>query len=287
MTSIDWHYCQHNSDTILGAGLQRLSSSNFITLDQSVPDKAGNYLISFFNRHYYIGEAKQLRKRLSQQFRAVTSTFYKTYLPLSKKLSPDREIGIHEFLVQVESTNIGRKELEECGIVNFPTLLNKFQLAKRKRLTGNFQEEIWDQVQNQAPLILENGEKELLNSRSSLWSTVDIPNNPGLYAIEDHNGKLIYIGESSDFITRYKTHSGNTYFSALRRNLGTDIFGFSLIERNGKKRYFETKQDKVITEYLSNCQIKFVVIEFGRFELEEYLIRKYNPLLNRKDNSSP
>ena len=83
---------------------------------------------------------------------------------------------------------------------------------------------------------------------------------------------------------RYNSHSGVTYFSALRRHIGTDVLEFELQARNGKKRYFAESEDKEINIYLHNCKIKAMKVNFGRFELEEYLIRKYRPLLNRKEN---
>ncbi|MGY8808652.1 MAG: GIY-YIG nuclease family protein, partial [Fidelibacterota bacterium] len=95
---------------------------------------------------------------------------------------------------------------------------------------------------------------------------------------------LIYIGESSNIYQRYKTHSGTTYFSALRRHIGTDILNFFLKSKNGRKRYFTDSEDSMVDIYLKKCKISYMKINFGRFELEEYLIRKYHPLLNRKEN---
>ena len=106
----------------------------------------------------------------------------------------------------------------------------------------------------------------------------------GLYLVKDKSGKLIYIGESSDIGERIKTHSGRTYFSALRRHIGTDILGFELQEVKGKKRYFSGTEDRKVTEFLKMCNVTLFPVSFGRYELEEHLIKNHRPLLNRKDN---
>ena len=52
----------------------------------------------------------------------------------------------------------------------------------------------------------------------------------------------------------------------------------------GKKRYFTETEDKKVTEFLKTCKSIVFPVAFGRYELEEYLIKKHKPLLNRKDN---
>lgn len=106
----------------------------------------------------------------------------------------------------------------------------------------------------------------------------------GLYIVKDKSDKIIYIGESSNIGERIKTHSGRTYFSALRRHIGTDILGFELQEIKEKKRYFSEIEDRKVTEFLKTCKVTLFPVTLGRYEFEEYLIKKYRPLLNRKDN---
>ena len=139
-------------------------------------------------------------------------------------------------------------------------------------------------MQDYSGQLLAGGEQELLMLDPIPWFEANIPNNAGLYHVEHGDNGLIYIGESSNIKERYDTHSGTTYFSALRRHIGTDVLEFELQARNGKKRYFAESEDKEINKYLHNCKIKAMKVNFGRFELEEYLIRKYRPLLNRKEN---
>lgn len=97
----------------------------------------GNYLISDKNNIWNsTGEAKSLSKRLKQHSKEKTSTFYKNYLKLEKQKGNQKGLlKISDFEVRKIKAEIGRKELEEFGIVNIPANLNKFQLGKRKNST--------------------------------------------------------------------------------------------------------------------------------------------------------
>ncbi|MBP6304256.1 MAG: GIY-YIG nuclease family protein, partial [Bacteroidia bacterium] len=242
------------------------------------------YLISHNKTNYYVGEGKELSKRLKQQFKPTTSTFYKNLLKLQKTNKAIGNISIDAFKVQVIVTDIGRKEIEEFGISNLPTLLNRFQLDKRKLHNVAHQDGLWDNVQKAKTDILLQAEQEILQGKFSSWFDCNAESVAGLYIVRDKHDKLIYIGESSDICERHKTHSSRTYFSALRRHIGTELLNFELQERNGKKKYFEVSEDKKITEFLKSCKATFYPTHFGRYELEEFLIKKHSPLLNRKDN---
>src|SRR5690606_10955589 len=128
------------------------------------------------------------------------------------------------------------------------------------------------------------GEKYFDKISTFNWFEAKTQSNAGLYWVEHNSKGLIYIGESSNVNKRYLTHSGKTYFSALRRNLGENILGYKLQTIKGKKRYFSETEDKNISSFLKNCKIKTLRINFGRYELEEHLIRKHKPILNRKEN---
>ena len=279
--NITWEISQSASDSILAEGIEILRSTNKQSFEEIQSKGYGNYLISNSDEPFYIGEAKNLNRRLKQHSRERTSTFYKNYL---KKLGASAFLEINDFDIQILENKIGRKEIEEFGIVNIPTILNKFQKGKRERFSGNASKETWIKVQDYSGQLLAGGEQALLMLDPIPWFEANIPNNAGLYHVEHGDNGLIYIGESSNIKERYDTHSGTTYFSALRRHIGTDVLEFELHVRNGKKRYFAESEDKEINKYLHNCKIKAMKVNFGRFELEEYLIRKYRPLLNRKEN---
>ena len=279
--TITWEICQGNSDSILAEGIGILTDNPKQSFEEIQSRGYGNYLISNSGEPFYIGEAKNLYQRLRQHSRERTSTFYKNYL---KKLGSSAFLEINDFDIQILDNRIGRKEIEEFGIVNIPTALNKFQKGKRKIFSGKASKDVWKKVQDCTDQLLLKGEQALLKLDPIPWFEANIPNNAGIYHVEHNDNGLVYIGESSNIKERYNSHSGVTYFSALRRHIGTDVLGFELQVRNGKKRYFSKSEDSGINKFLDNCNIKSMEVNFGRFELEEYLIRKHRPLLNRKEN---
>ena len=283
MEKINWIYCQDNSDKILADGILKLRNCNASQVADISFTGFGNYLISHQEKPYYIGEAKDIKARLKQQFKSTTSTFYKNFLKLLKTNQAIRPIPIDNFSVRFMPTDIGRKEIEDFGIVNLATPLNKFQIGKRPKTVLIKQNRLWDRVQEHKIDLLSQGEEIVFKQKFSAWFDANPKSAAGLYIVK-YKGEIIYIGESSDISERYSTHSDTTYFSALRRHIATDILGYELKEKNGKKRYLTENEDRDVTAFLRNTTATFHPISFGRYELEEYLIKKYRPLLNRKDN---
>ena len=276
MNHLNWQFIQDNADAILYSGMIKLIETSPQSIHQSTFKNSGNYLISLKDKNLYIGEGKALESRLKQQANPSTSTFYKTFVKLA-----EAKIPINLFQVKAIETNLGRKEMEEFGIVNLETPLNKFQLGKREKFEGN-DSGLWDVVQSSFQNLLLEGEDELVNQCFVSWYEVVVPKSPGIYLVKNKEGQLIYIGESSDILERYKTHSSKTYFSALRRHIGTELLNYQLIEKNNKKQYFTADQDADVSNYLHNCSVVAYPISIGRYEMEEYLIKKYQPFLNRK-----
>lgn len=62
---------------------------------------------------------------------------------------------IDKFKIQYISTNIGRKEVEEFGIVNLPTKLNSFQIDKRGKFLIADKKGLWNAVQENSVKLLE------------------------------------------------------------------------------------------------------------------------------------
>jgi len=286
MNSLSWDNIQKQSDEILSDGLFELLTNPIYDIAIPADNGNGNYLITLEKKPFYIGEAKELRKRINQQFKTSTSTFYKNYLKLQKTNQIIRPESIDGFKTQIISTSFGRKEVEEFGIVNLSTSLNRFQLNKRKKFTIVSQKGLWNKVQQASSDLLKEGETKVLSNRFTPWFDTEILSNAGLYLVKDKMDKLIYVGESSDVGDRISTHSRRTYFSALRRHIGTEILKFQLKEINGKKKYFSELEDRNVTDFLKTCKSSVFAVNFGRYELEEYLIRKHKPLLNRKDNKN-
>lgn len=284
MKKFSWDIIQKQSDEILSCGLNKLKTQPFCDTSTVNEKGFGNYLISLDKVPFYVGEGKELIKRLKQQFKPTTSTFYKNFEKLRSTNQLVKPTTIESFKIQFISTKIGRKEVEEFGIVNLPTRLNSFQLDKRQKFTIADQKGLWNAVQENFEDILKEGEIKVLKSAFTPWFDTKIISTAGLYLVKDKAEKLIYIGESSDIGERIKTHSGRTYFSALRRHIGTDILGFELQEIKGKKRCFSETEDSKVTEFLKTCKVTLFPVAFGRYELEEYLIKKHRPLLNRINN---
>lgn len=283
MEKIDWLYTQTNSDKILTEGLFKLKETKAIRPNEVSYSSFGNYLISYLEKPYYIGEAKDIKARLKQQFKPTTSTFYKNFQKILKSDQGLKPIPIDNFSVQFISTKIGRKEIEDFGIVNLPTQLNKFQIGKRQKIDLIRMRGLWDKVQELKNEVLQQAENEVLNQIFMPWFDNIVKSTAGLYVVKKME-EMIYIGESSDIKERHTTHSTTTYFSALRRHIATDILDFELKERNGKKKYLSDTENASVTDYLSRTTATFYPVSFGRYELEEFLIKKYRPLLNRKDN---
>jgi len=283
MTEANWKYCQENSDLILSTGLQLLLKSKKNSFGTICENCYGNYLIIDKSENWsYTGEGKNLFNRIKQHSKEKTSTFYKNYIK-SNRLG--KNLKIEEFEFKTINNSIGRKELEEFTIVNYPTNLNNFQKGKRGQFKAKENKKLWNEIQDNYVKIIQQGEKEFVKTKHFEWISASIKYGAGIYWIEHPKDGHIYIGESSDVFKRHATHSGRTYFSAVRRNLGETILGFKLQTINGRKRYFSDKEDSQLTKYLNSCSIKTMPISFGRFELEEYLIRKHKPILNRKENA--
>jgi predicted GIY-YIG superfamily endonuclease len=282
---ISWEWCQENSDMLLSCGINQLLEGDKHRWSEVHTDGPGVYLFSEEKKHLYIGESLIIGNRVHQHCEGGTrSTFLKNFadhLGVAKESD-----SIAELLNEVKSTidiqalwvDIGRKELEEFGIVNLPTILNRFHKGKRRKVTFNCKDEsIWDTVQDFAIELIEQGTDVFENLPQSKWLQAKPSDKAGLYKVL-HEGELIYIGESTNIAERYKAHSNTTYFSALRRSVGTKLFDFEYI---GKKKFMDSDDNK-ITNFLLDCDYASIPIGFGRRELEEYLIRDLQPTLNSK-----
>ncbi len=279
---MNWHDLQENSERVLCSGLLKLKEQAPVSGATISETGCGNYLIQKDGMACYIGEAKNLTKRLKQQFSEKTSTFFKNY----QKEGMGSDL-ISSFKVGIIRTDIGRKEVEAFGIVNLPTTLNRFQLGKSRKV--ELKQSLgfdWDDIQMQNEGLLREGGIAFLGQIPQPWFESTPPDQAGAYMVLGDRGQALYIGESSNLVERYKTHSGSTYFSALRRHIGTAVLGFNFVQIKSKKknREFLEQDDQQVTEYLRGCKVRFLPVRLGRFELEEHLIRAHKPLLNRKGN---
>lgn len=277
----NWGCLQARSEQVLAEGVFALRSAPPLTDGARRSHQPGNYLVSLDGESLYVGEAKSLAARLRQQFRPGSSTFFRNY----QRARPDCPREISEFEVRCIATSLGRKEVEDFGIMNIPTPLNRFQLNKRERIPPATGDSGWRQVQARGREFLAEGEQTFLARPKSPMFEAKVPTGPGLYAVWSEERGLVYLGESSDISKRHKTHCGQTYFSALRRHVGTNVHGFELKVIKGRKRYFLDQEDQAVTSFLRSCQFSYLPVRLGRIELEERLIARHDPLLNRKGNA--
>lgn len=283
-TSLAWTAVQHAADSLLAQGIFALRNRPYAPGRAAGTSAPGNYLISLDGRPLYVGEGIDLAARLRQQFNARTSTFYKNYL----KSGDSDPRPITDFALQFMTTRFGRKEIEDFGIANIPAPLNRFQLDKRAVRSPASTSDEWDRLQAAVPDLLSEAVSHFWNLQPSRLMDAEVPSAPGVYALwQDSPRRVLYIGESSDLSERHQTHCKHTYFSALRRNIGTNLLGFSLHEVRGKRRYFTEDEERQLNAFLGGCLYQSMAVTLGRLELEEHLIARDVPPANRKVSARP
>ena len=269
-SSINWDFVQEHANRILAEGVYHLRQRDANRAELIAVEEPGNYLISLNGRPRYIGEGINVSKRLKTQFHVKRSTFYTTYFKRHSEAPSDLE----EFRVQAMVTAFGRKEIEDFGITNIPTDLNKFQKNKRPKIAPAYTDDMWRLAQEVREDLLDQGAERYFQQPRVPWFEAMPPDVSGLYGLWAVGDPVpLYIGESSELANRYKSHSTNTYISALRRHVGTELLGFTLKEKYGKKnRAFTDVEDNTLNEYLSSCEYSWLPVGLGRYEVESFLI---------------
>ena len=286
---------------ILNGGLELLKKSNEA---QITGEKAGNYIISVSDVSY-TGQSIDVNARLKDHLMKRTTVYTK----FKNKLGKDPEaIG---FETRQLAVSIGRKELEEFTIVNLPTELNISKKKAYEKFSGAPDVAMWQNIQKSKEKLLEKMKQEIDSIPFIPWhkaaNTIeDFKDIGGIYIIKNHKGRILYVGESSKLHERYERHSNTTRFSIFRRYVATKELNLELKTRkdlgikirtginkgkdsNDKKAWYLSDCDnKKVDEYTADCQIKLIAVPFGRFELEEYLIKSYkekgNDLFNEGKN---
>ncbi|MCM4156254.1 GIY-YIG nuclease family protein [Gramella sp. AN32] len=131
---------------------------------------------------------------------------------------------------------------------------------------------------NQSELIeiLERIEKELFNSKRIKfkkckdWRKNNVPNEPGIYAIFENDDNLIYIGESGNLKDRMN-EINRTVNHSFRKQ-----FGYLRYRGIKSRKKFTDDIEMLLDEYFANnIYVSFLPINFGRLEVESYLIGKF------------
>ncbi|MEC4116025.1 GIY-YIG nuclease family protein [Myroides phaeus] len=123
--------------------------------------------------------------------------------------------------------------------------------------------------------ILIKAEKSLFNSekikfeRTKDWRKKFLKHTAAVYAIFE-NDKLIYIGETGNLLKRMSDIT-RTVNHSFRKQIGHFLFsGIKSSKKFGDD--IEIKLDKYFDDAL---YIQFIEVNFGRLEIETYLIDKY------------
>lgn len=144
----------------------------------------------------------------------------------------------------------------------------------------------WNELQNEAENIIKDGYQVLAESEAFPWSSINkIPKEAGVSAI--YKGKeLLYVGESENIYNKFVKHYDNPNSkSPFRRNLAEVKLEIPF-KKNEKGKKVSTisayEMDTKIKAYVQNCCFRYLVVELGRTELKEYIIKRYRPALNKK-----
>lgn len=123
-------------------------------------------------------------------------------------------------------------------------------------------------------------EKELLASKkidftfdkkwSSNFAINNKKGNAGIYAIFDKT-KLVYVGETANLKERMKEVK-RTYNHSFRRKLGRKL-NPELI-KNPKGSFSDKIENELDQYFLDNISFSFKELNFGRLEVESYLIHR-------------
>ena len=129
---------------------------------------------------------------------------------------------------------------------------------------------------NHLKKILIDAESQLFTSmkykfeKGAAWRNKNVPDKPGIYALFEGNRKLIYIGETGNLRARMNDLC-RTVNHTFRKNLGASNFGGI----KTTKKFSDEVERKLDLFYDEKLYVSFLVVNYGRLEIESYLISKY------------
>jgi GIY-YIG catalytic domain len=106
------------------------------------------------------------------------------------------------------------------------------------------------------------------------WSD-NFPPMAGIYAIF-YKTKLVYVGESANLKERMKEIK-RTYNHSFRRKLGKHLDANGVII---KGKFSDELEAKLNEHYIKYLMFSFKKVNFGRLEIENYLMRRNEGVLN-------
>lgn len=271
---LSWSTLQRRADGVLAAGLRTLQVQRADGWGAVDVHGAGVYAVFDGAAALYVGDAIGVSSRITQHQR-LGSAFL---VGLASAGGPDAS----RLRVRALPVDLGRLELEEFAITCLRPSGNRMRRASRAALAFDDADvDLWARVQVDAPRLLREGARVASNLPSVSWRQMRPPAGPGLYIVRDRKGRPVYVGETDALAERLGTHSrSRSYFSALRRHVGTEILGLSFAPH--VRRGFSSGDEAAINAYLASCSIAILAVAIGRWELERELVHALSPQLNRE-----
>jgi len=271
---LSWSTLQRHADGVLAAGLRTLLVQPAVGWGAVDVHGAGVYAFFDDAAALYVGEAIVVSSRIVQH-RKLGSAFL---VGLASVGGPEATRP----RIRALPVDLGRLDLEEFAIACLRPSSNRMRLASRAALAFDDADlDLWARVQADAQRLLREGVRVASDVPSVPWREMQPPSGPGLYIVRDRNGRPVYVGESDALAERLKTHGGSrSYFSALRRHVGTEILGLSFAP--DVRRGFSLADEAAISAYLASCSIAIHPLNVGRWELERELVHQLGPQLNRE-----
>ncbi len=125
---------------------------------------------------------------------------------------------------------------------------------------------------------LETSEKQKICLDSKEWLE-NIPAKNGIYGV--WSGKeLKYVGETSDIRDRMKDLGRNVHNHTLAVKLANKYFKGK--KWSQKKTLPKRLVSKLHEKIKGDFKISFLPLSMGRKEIEEYIVKKRNPVYNKK-----
>ncbi|MDD5545754.1 MAG: GIY-YIG nuclease family protein [Candidatus Omnitrophica bacterium] len=131
----------------------------------------------------------------------------------------------------------------------------------------------WDIAQKKVSSFLRSGYDEL-KKQKVVNINHSFPTKPGTYIFIKER-KIIYAGEASELKRRMYRHKKRTEVSTLRKSIGFVVF------KQAKSGMFSKQIENRINNYIANLKIKYIEVQYGRKELEEYIINIEKPIHNK------
>lgn len=109
----------------------------------------------------------------------------------------------------------------------------------------------------------------------------DFPTRAGVYAVFKGR-KIIYVGETGSIRGRMNDLR-YTQHHTVRRSIGAREFGnVPGYEKASSHKKFPAHIEDMVIKSLCSLTVTALTIGFGRKEIEEHLIEKYEPIYNQK-----